>query len=246
MGLFKNLFGGVTEDFKRTMGESLAEVRQSIKAVFEESASTSAEDAGGADDSDVKNPIGELKDAVLTTREGITKLDEESLKVETQSTERPRVQNTAETQVKDNPKKQSAEIITKAIFGDGQDYKQKLWWVENLDILFNSQKYALKYKYQSKSNVKRYIYDDVEVLNRFQARLAQKKPDGSIRYGVAVSQGWTFFVSECDYIKVTYLDGAKAIMAIDEDGDEYAINNRGETYGIDAYREMVQEEIQDN
>ena len=35
-------------------------------------------------------------------------------------------------------------------------------------------------------------------------------------------------------------------MAIDEDGDEYAINNRGETYGIDAYREMVQEEIQDN
>lgn len=124
---------------------------------------------------------------------------------------------------------------------NNQDSGKKLWWVENLDLLYNGEKYALRYKYESKSEVTEYIYDDVEVLNRFQARLTQKKQDGSIGYGVVVSNGWKFFVTDCDYTKVTYLDGGWAVMAIDEDGDEFAIENYGEIYSIEKYREHVLE-----
>lgn len=144
----------------------------------------------------------------------------------------------------EQPRKQRAKTNTESTPKE-EDYKMKLWWVENLDILFNGEKYALKYKYQSKSEVTRYIYDDVEILNRYQARLAQKKQDGSIRYGVVVSNGWKFFVTDCDYVKVTYLDGGWAVKAIDEDGDEYAIGNYGDIDSIELYREKVQEEMQE-
>jgi hypothetical protein len=121
-----------------------------------------------------------------------------------------------------------------------QESGKKLWWVENLTLLYNGDKYALKFKHESKSEVTEYIYDDVEVLSGFHARLTQKIHNNSVRYGVAVSRGWTFFVTDCNYKKVTYLDGDRAVLAIDEDGDEFAIENYGKMYSIEVYREKAE------
>ncbi|MBQ9671720.1 MAG: leucine-rich repeat protein [Prevotella sp.] len=388
MGLFKKLFGGVTEDFKKSMGESLAEVSQSIKEVFEESASTSAGDAGGADDSDVKIPIGELKDGVLTIREGITKLDEESLEgyknlrkiVFPESLEEldeyviskqkqleeldfSRVTKLkvipdnfieGETRLKEVVFPQGVESIGDEILGSSKTIKEvyipssvckigylsnggrnsidaylfspsisdiedfsetvntlyvlpesfneyadmlkeaesdahirvmpddkinfydtisarqvpspskasaknsitsknntigkeeeeiagKLWWVKDLVLLYNGSKYALKYGSGKDTKVTGYVYDDVELLNEYQARLTQKQPDGTLRYGVASTCGWKFIVANCEYTKITFLDGIGAILAVDEDGDEYAIDRWGQTYSLEAYTEKAQE-----
>lgn len=110
-----------------------------------------------------------------------------------------------------------------------------LWWVNDLDIKFDGKKYALVYT-GKQGHKTGFIYDNVEVLNEYQARLTQMQPDGSFRYGVACTCGWKFYIVECDYKKVTFLDGIGAVLAIDEEDDEYAIDRWGSVYSLNAYR----------
>ena len=120
---------------------------------------------------------------------------------------------------------------------------KQLWWIRNLTLLYDGNKYALKYKENSKDKGKRtrYIYDDVQLLNNYQVRIEQKQSDGTLRYGV-VSVFRSFKITDCEYTKVTFLDGNLAVLAIDEDGDEYAINRWGDIYSLEAYIEQKTEE----
>lgn len=118
-----------------------------------------------------------------------------------------------------------------------QDLGKKLWWVEDLELLYNGNKYALKYTGRERTTTK-YIYDDVDILNEYQARLVQKQADGSIKYGVA-STCLDFIYTDCEYTKVDFLDGANAVLAIDEDGDEYAIDRWGRIYALYVYKDKV-------
>ena len=122
---------------------------------------------------------------------------------------------------------------------------KKLWWVKDLELLYNGDKYALKYTGEKKKTTD-YVYDDVALLNEYQARLAQKQADGSMLYGVACTCGWSFLLTNCEYTKVTFLDGIGAVLAIDEDGDEYAIDRWGKPYALEVYREKVEEDMNDN
>ena len=126
-----------------------------------------------------------------------------------------------------------------------QDFVKKLWWVKDLELLYNGDKYALKYTGDKKKTTD-YVYDDVAMLNEYQARLAQKQADGSILYGIACTCGWSFLLTNCEYTKVTFLDGIGAVLAIDEDGDEFAIDRWGEPYALEVYREKVEEDMNDN
>ena len=126
-----------------------------------------------------------------------------------------------------------------------QDFVKKLWWVKDLELLYNGDKYALKYTGDKKKTTD-YVYDDVAMLNEYQARLAQKKADGSILYGIACTCGWSFLLTNCEYTKVTFLDGIGAVLAIDEDEDEYAIDRWGKPYALEVYREKVEEDMNDN
>jgi len=123
---------------------------------------------------------------------------------------------------------------------------KKLWWVEDLELLYNGDKYALKYTRSDKRKTTDYVYDDVDILNEYQARIAQKQADGSMLYGVACTCGWKFLLTDCEYTKVTFLDGIGAVLAIDEDGDEYAIDRWGKPYALEVYREKVEEDMNDN
>ena len=122
--------------------------------------------------------------------------------------------------------------------------QMKLWWVKDLELLYNGDKYALKYTGDKKKTTD-YVYDDVAMLNEFQARLTQKQTDGSMLYGVACTCGWNFLLTNCEYSKVTFLDGIGAVLAIDEDGDEYAIDRWGKPYALEIYREKVEEDMND-
>lgn len=126
-----------------------------------------------------------------------------------------------------------------------QDFVKKLWWVKDLELLYNGDKYALKYTGDKKKTTD-YVYDDVAMLNEYQARLAQKQADGSILYGIACTCGWSFFLTNCEYTKVTFLDGIGAVLAIDEEGDKYAIDRWGKPYALEVYRETVEEDMNDN
>ena len=126
-----------------------------------------------------------------------------------------------------------------------QDFVKKLWWVKDLELLYNGDKYALKYTGDKKKTTD-YVYDDVALLNEYQARLAQKQADGSILYGIACTCGWSFLLTNCEYTKVTFLDGIGAVLAIDEDGDEFAIDRWGKPYALEVYREKVEEDMNDN
>jgi len=134
--------------------------------------------------------------------------------------------------------------LFKTLFGDAAEKPQKsykdakkLWWVDDLELLYDGNKYALKYT-GSKGTTTKYIYDDVDLLNENQARLVQKQADGSLKYGVA-STCSDFIYTDCEYTRVDFLDGSKAVFAIDEDGDEYAINRWGQIYALDVYRDIV-------
>lgn len=126
---------------------------------------------------------------------------------------------------------------------NGQDAGKKIWWVKDLSVLYDGDKYALKYT-GNPGQMTRYIYDDVDLLNEYQVRIAQKQADGSFRYGVASTCGWKFIYTDCEYTKVTFLDGIGAVLAIDEDGDEYAIDRWGEIYSIEGYREQVAKDLE--
>ena len=128
---------------------------------------------------------------------------------------------------------------------EAKQAQMKLWWVKDLELLYNGDKYALKYTGEKKKTTD-YVYDDVAMLNEYQARLAQKQADGSILYGIACTCGWSFLLTNCEYTKVTFLDGIGAVLAIDEDGDEYAIDRWGEPYALEVYREKVEEDMNDN
>jgi hypothetical protein len=128
---------------------------------------------------------------------------------------------------------------------EAKQAQMKLWWVKDLELLYNGDKYALKYTGEKKKTTD-YVYDDVALLNEYQARLAQKQADGSMLYGVACTCGWSFLLTNCEYTKVTFLDGIGAVLAIDEDGDEYAIDRWGKPYALEVYREKVEEDMNDN
>ena len=128
---------------------------------------------------------------------------------------------------------------------EAKQAQMKLWWVKDLELLYNGDKYALKYTGDKKKTTD-YVYDDVAMLNEYQARLAQKQADGSILYGIACTCGWSFLLTNCEYTKVTFLDGRGAVLAIDEDGDEFAIDRWGKPYALEVYREKVEEDMNDN
>ena len=114
----------------------------------------------------------------------------------------------------DNTRKQATDPKPRATaMSTNQDSGKKLWWVDNLELLYDGNKYALKYTGREKTTTK-YIYDDVDILNEYQARLVQKQADGSIKYGVA-STCLDFIYTDCEYTKVDFLDGANAVLAID-------------------------------
>lgn len=123
---------------------------------------------------------------------------------------------------------------------------KKLWWVEDLELLYNGDKYALKYTRSDKRKTTDYVYDDVDILNEYQARIAQKQADGSMLYGVACTCGWKFLLTDCEYTKVTFLDGIDAVLAIDEEGDKYAIDSWGKPYALELYKEKVEDDMNDN
>ena len=115
-----------------------------------------------------------------------------------------------------------------------------------MELLYNGDKYALKYTRSDKRKTTDYVYDDVDILNEYQARIAQKQADGSMLYGVACTCGWNFLLTDCEYTKVTFLDGIGAVLAIDEDGDKYAIDRWGKPYALELYKEKVEEDVNDN
>ena len=90
-----------------------------------------------------------------------------------------------------------------------------------------------------KRNTTDYIYDDVELLNRYQVRLTRKISDVSVRYGVACTYGDKFSITDCVYSKVTFLDGFRAVKAINEDGDEFAIDRWGDIFDIEVYKSRI-------
>lgn len=85
MGFFKKIFGDVAdelkknlEDAKNEMLSNLEEVKQDVMAGFTNSTSNSRDD-DEEDDEEPKILLGDFHDGVLTIREGITELDDESL-----------------------------------------------------------------------------------------------------------------------------------------------------------------------
>ena len=85
MGFLKKIFGDAAdelkknlEDAKKEMLSNLEEVKQDVKAGFTNSTSNSRDD-GEEDDEEPKILLGDFHDGVLTIREGITELDDESL-----------------------------------------------------------------------------------------------------------------------------------------------------------------------
>lgn len=150
-----------------------------------------------------------------------------------------------ETSTNEEPRKQGVKAITKSTSGNGQDTGKKIWWVKDLSVLYDGNKYALKYT-GKQGQITKYIYDDVDILNEYQVRFAKKQADGSLRYGVASTCGWSFIMTDCEYIKVTFLDGYSAVLAVDEEDDEYAIDRWGKIFSIEGYREEIEKNLQDD
>ena len=85
MGFFKKIFGDVAdelkknlEDAKKEMSNNLEEMKRNAMAGFTNSTSNSRDD-DEEDDEEPKILLGDFHDGVLTIREGITELDDESL-----------------------------------------------------------------------------------------------------------------------------------------------------------------------
>ena len=85
MGFFKKIFSDAAdelkknlEDAKKEMLSNLEEVKQDVMAGFTNSTSNSRDD-DEEDDEEPKILLGDFHDGVLTIREGITELDDESL-----------------------------------------------------------------------------------------------------------------------------------------------------------------------
>lgn len=135
------------------------------------------------------------------------------------------------------------KLFGNAFNHEGKYVGKQIWWVDDLSILYRDNKYALDYTRYDKWKTTKYLYDDVDILNHYQVRIAQMQPDGSFRYGVACSGGFHFHIINCDYIKVTFLDGDNAVLAIDEDSEEYAICYDGDICNIEEYRKSVQKKM---
>ena len=216
MGFFKKVFGNAVEEVKKNLEDSKNEILMNLE--------------------DKKNEM--FKDLNAKKDEVLGNLGIKSSKSLESST--PRRNNG------DNTRKQATDPKPRATaMSTNQDSGKKLWWVKDLELLYNGDKYALKYTAQNKKTTD-YVYDDVALLNEYQARLAQKQADGSMLYGVACTCGWSFLLTNCEYTKVTFLDGIGAVLAIDEDGDEYAIDRWGKPYALEVYREKVEEDMNDN
>ena len=182
-----------------------------------------------------KTLFGDVADELKKSYEDAAKdvlneLGFKSSKSSESSTPRHNNDNNVGKQVTDSKPRATA-------MSNNQDSGKKLWWVDDLELLYDGNKYALKYTGRERTTTK-YIYDDVDILGEYQVRLVQKQTDGSIKYGVA-STCLNFIYTDCEYTKVDFLDGPNAILAIDEDGDEYAINRWGSIYALDVYRDKV-------
>lgn len=216
MGFFKKVFGNAVEEVKKNLEDSKNEILMNLE--------------------DKKSEM--FKDLNAKKDEVLGNLGIKSSKSLESST--PRRNNG------DNTRKQATDPKPRATaMSTNQDSGKKLWWVKDLELLYNGDKYALKYTGEKKKTTD-YVYDDVALLNEYQARLAQKQADGSMLYGVACTCGWSFLLTNCEYTKVTFLDGIGAVLAIDEDGDEYAIDRWGSPYALEVYREKVEEDMNDN
>lgn len=132
-----------------------------------------------------------------------------------------------------NPQKPIVESKKEQSSIKGNGVSKKFGWRSGrLYVLCDGNKYAIEYKGDYKSD---YIYDDVICLSTEVVRLAQKQEDGSFRYGLALTNGHRY--TDCEYTKISFLDGKDAVLAIDEDGDEYAIDIAGIIYDLNCYRE---------
>lgn len=136
-----------------------------------------------------------------------------------------------------NPQKPIVESKKEQSSIKGKGANKKFGWrLGMLNILCDGNKYALEYKNDEGKTrcITDYIYDDVICLSIHVVRLAQKQNDGTFRYGLAYTHRDD--IIDCEYTKITFLDGKEAVFAIDEDGDEYAISN-GCLYDLNCYRE---------
>ena len=146
----------------------------------------------------------------------------------------PTTESNAICKADTNTEPQNTEIESKG--------GKNIWWVRDLSVLYNGEKYALKYT-GSKGKITGYIYDDVDILNQKQLRIAQKQADGSILYGVACTCGGNFLIVKCEYPVIDFMDGDEAVLAVDEDGDEYAIDRWGCIYSLEKYTDTVKKSL---
>jgi hypothetical protein len=119
---------------------------------------------------------------------------------------------------------------------------KKIWWVNDLSVIYDGKKYALQYT-GGKGQITKFVYDDVDILNIHQLRTAQKQANGSVLYGVACTCGGKFYIANCEHPVIDFLDGDDAVLAVDEDGDEYAIDRWGRMIPIEKYADKVREDI---
>lgn len=137
-----------------------------------------------------------------------------------------------------NPQKPIVESKKERSAIKGNRVSKKFGWrLDKLNILCEGNRFALEYKNDEGETLRKtdFIYDDVICLSVKAVRLSQKQNDGTFRYGLAYTHTDNFI--DCEYTKITFLDGEKAVLAIDEDGDEYAIDTWSTLYDLNCYRE---------
>ena len=107
-------------------------------------------------------------------------------------------------------------------------------------VMFNGQKYAVLNPKKKKSTP--YIYDDVMVISKYHLILVQISPDGEKRYAVltAHSRNDNFKITPFDYIDFDFYD-EDAVLVVDEDNDEYVVNDDGDISAKDIFLKNLEE-----
>ena len=241
MGFFKKVFGSAVEEVKKNLEDSKNEMLKNL----EDKKNEMLKNLNGKKDEALGYFGIKSSSAFSSDDENVRIMPEDKVSFYESVSSNHQV-----GQSEENPSSKGASQKTiaghkTASTEEAKQAQMKLWWVDDLELLYNGDKYALNYTGNKKKTTD-YVYDDVAMLNEYQARLAQKQADGSILYGIACTCGWSFLLTNCEYTKVTFLDGIGAVLAIDEDGDEYAIDRFGAPYALEVYKEMVEEDMNDN
>lgn len=146
--------------------------------------------------------------------------------------------------IKDSIEKIKNSGLYKSIFDDSVDplfkdaenisknFKIKIFSIKNVSIQYNGEKYSLKHTSDKKDA--KYLYDDVEFLSEYHLRLTICKSDGSYCYKVATAKRDNLIISDCEYVEVDFFQGNSAVIAIDADGDEYAIDMFGNLKSLEG------------